>query len=71
MTNNTVKPVTKIRRSGYQRGPTLGASYLKHLEIDLSLGVDIYALLATLFANMAKFFSHVYYWSNKVIKLIV
>lgn len=59
-----------MRRSGYQRGSTLGASHVKHLEIDLSFGVDIYALFAALFANMAKFFSHVFYWSSKVIKLI-
>ncbi len=60
-----------MRRSGYQRSPALGASYLEHLEVNLALGVNIYALFAALFANMAKFFSHVYYSSCKVIKLIV
>ncbi len=58
-------------RSGYQRGPALGTLYLIHLDEDFSLGIDVYALLAAFFTNVAKLLSHVYYSSNKVIKLVL
>ncbi|GEM_PF-4154299 len=60
-----------MRELRNQRGSTLGTCNMKHLEVDLAFGVDVYALLATFFTNMAKLFSHGYNWSSKVIKLVV
>ena len=54
-----------------QKSPAFCAFYLKHLEVYFALCIDIDALFAAFFTNVAEFFSHVYYSSFKVIKLIV